>query len=102
MEDNRKIIGDTKKCIVCLKKAIHFTGHVIKDNDIVFAGFCDDHINTYINKWKNTENYYYLGNMKGCYGGWMPEYGFTPKQYPKDLAIKKYSVLNRLRKVFAM
>ena len=102
MKDNRRSIGDVKNCIVCLRKATKFTGHVVKENDIVFAGFCDDHINTYINKWRKTENYYYLGNMEGCYGGWMPEYGFIPKNYPQDLTAKKDSFLNRMVKAFTM
>lgn len=58
----------TEKCIVCLKPAITFTGHVLNGNDTVVAGWCKKH--TEVNRPADG-----LLNRVGCYGGWHPEYG---------------------------
>lgn len=58
----------TKKCIICLKDANIFTGHVLThDNEKITAGWCKNHI-------EESENMYL---MKGsaCFGDWKQEYG---------------------------
>jgi hypothetical protein len=57
----------TKRCIVCLKKATIFGGHVVDaTGKRIYAGWCDEHF--------NTPNINLLGKY-GCYGGWHPKYG---------------------------
>lgn len=57
----------TEKCIVCLKKAKVFTGHVIDEKGKpIIAGWCSDHEGApQINMMKRT----------GCYGAWHKRYG---------------------------
>lgn len=61
----------TKKCIVCLKKATVFAGHLIgipPQRRLIFAGFCKKH--------SLLENSYHnFMNKQGCFGGWHPRYG---------------------------
>jgi hypothetical protein len=63
----------TEKCIVCLKKATNFSGHVIKnDGRIIIAGWCDEHSDLHsIN----------LLNKNGCFGGWHNEYGISKMKH---------------------
>ena len=63
----RKIIGRTEKCIVCLEKAIYYGGHVRLGEMDVLAGWCNKH--------KDTKPIY-LANEQGGFGGWVKEYGF--------------------------
>ncbi len=58
----------TKKCIICLVEATDFTGHVLKGKEIIFAGWCDVHVNAF----PRTLN---LAHRKGCCGGYLPVYG---------------------------
>jgi hypothetical protein len=62
-----KITASVENCIVCLKKATSFTGHVHKeDGEAVIAGFCQLHNN------KKQIN----GKCKGCYGYWENDMGY--------------------------
>jgi len=57
----------TKKCIVCLKKATIFGGHVIDENGkCIIAGFCQEH---------SEVECPHLLNREGCYGAWHKRYG---------------------------
>ncbi len=58
-----------ENCIICLKKATVFTGHVLKGTrrEKVTAGWCKDDL-------QKSED---MTLMKGaaCFGEWKPEYG---------------------------
>ena len=57
----------TEKCIVCLKKATNFGGHVIDENGkTIIAGWCDKHADI------TSPN---LLRREGCYGAWHKRYG---------------------------
>jgi len=59
----------TEKCIICLKKAVIYGGHVVDENNkSIFAGFCLTHSD---NKSPN------LLRRQGCYGAWHKRYGLT-------------------------
>jgi len=62
-----KCIGLTTKCIVCLKKAERYGGHLLLRKDYVLAGWCKDH---------DGEPKMNLMNRTGCYGGFHEKYGF--------------------------
>ncbi len=57
----------TKNCIICIKPAKIWTGHVIKHAEMITAGWCKDHI-------EQSEN---MSLMEGaaCFGKHKPEYG---------------------------
>jgi len=57
----------TEKCIVCLKPAIWYRGHVVvKNGEDIIAGWCEEH---------HDIETPYLMNKKGCYGGYNKIYG---------------------------
>lgn len=62
----------TENCIICLKKAFVWTGHVIRQKECVLAGFCYKHINE-MNKDKI--KLLNLINKQGCFGAYHPKYG---------------------------
>lgn len=66
--DKNKKWWKVKNCIVCLKKATIYTGHVMKENLVVSAGFCEKH--------QDAPCASLLGE-EGCFGGWHKEYGIT-------------------------
>ena len=79
MEDN-KTIGRTTQCIVCLNKAINYTGHLSKGDNMVLAGWCDEHIDVIIQDGKNNTKILFLMNTIGCYGGWHEKYGYEEQK----------------------
>jgi hypothetical protein len=64
MEQALREQRSTENCIVCLNKAIVFTGNVLKENKRVIAGFCSKE---HANELKS--------NAKGCFGEWKVQYG---------------------------
>lgn len=60
----------TRKCIVCLEPATNGTGHLLKGNTIVTAGFCGTHI--FLGGHIKPD---YLLNREGCFGYWGRRYG---------------------------
>jgi hypothetical protein len=52
-------MGSTKNCIVCIKKATCYIGHVHKKKEHIIAGFCKEHFKT---------TSIIEGCNKGCYG----------------------------------
>ena len=70
-------MNETIKCIVCLKGAVKYTGHVRKpDGYKVTAGFCSQHSNQKFSprQWYGGEN---TSNelLYGWYGWFIPEMG---------------------------
>jgi len=61
----------TENCLVCLKPATEFTGHVLKGTKRVTAGWCKEHSRT--PGWPISMSL--LGVSMGCYGGWHEKYG---------------------------
>lgn len=83
----------TARCLICLKEACTFSGHVLKGRKLVTAGWCLAH----------SEDPVTLGFAKrqGCYGGWLPEYGIRkcrPPQARWRPRIVKGSGVNEVRK----
>jgi len=61
----------TKKCIVCLKKACIWGGHVVGENNKpIIVGWCKEH---------HTHPNVNLMNRIGCYGAWHKRYGLIEK-----------------------
>ena len=77
---NEKIIGSTTRCIVCLKKATHYTGHLVKGNGKVLAGWCDEHRNTTLCDEQARTGHMYLMDRVGCFGAWHRSYGFKKER----------------------
>jgi hypothetical protein len=75
-----KIIGQTTKCIVCLKDATCITGHVVKGKYSILAGWCDEHHETILTDFDTREGTRYLMNTLGCFGGWHKMYGFKERE----------------------
>jgi hypothetical protein len=63
-----KILNEsTEKCLVCLEKATHFSGHVqLPNGDHIIAGFCDKH--------SDIESPDLLKSL-GCHGAWDERFG---------------------------
>lgn len=59
----------TTKCLICLKPATIYTGHVILGKMHVIAGWCEKHSHCLV---PCTEHY---ARHQGCHGGWLNEYG---------------------------
>ncbi len=59
-------MSSTVNCIECFKEAKNWGGHVHKENEMIIAGFCNDHFN-------NTKGY---KDCKGCFGIWSSEMGY--------------------------
>ena len=72
---NNKVLGITTSCIVCLSPATSHGGHVVKDSTVVLAGFCADHVKEY------SGHQPILAMRIGCFGGWLPEYGFEERTF---------------------
>lgn len=64
----RARVRETTKCIVCLRPATVFSGHVMRGREAVIAGWCDDHS---VVNWTPP---FYMGRI-GCCGGWHSAYG---------------------------
>lgn len=73
-ERHANVIGETTKCIICLEDAKVHTGHVLKPDGSVLAGWCKEHEDVYLKT--ETKRVLYLNNKTGCYGGWLETYGF--------------------------
>jgi len=74
----------TTKCIICLKKATCYTGHVVKEGEPISAGWCREHAEVYLRPWDEPSESLgslYLGNKMGCYGGWMECYGIEDYKF---------------------
>ncbi len=65
-------VKQTKNCIVCLKKATQWSGHVIKFpkqpiREALIAGFCAEHVGVL--------KYHLYFNRRGCYGFYNKNHG---------------------------
>lgn len=78
--EERKIIGSTTQCIVCLKEATNHTGHVLKENNIVLAGWCSQHVDAMLTDYDTRDQYLFLMSRTGCFGGWHEKYGFLSEE----------------------
>ena len=54
-----------KNCLICLRPARFYIGHVMLGPLWITAGFCEKHQSPPLTS---------LGNEQGCFGGWLPEY----------------------------
>lgn len=57
----------TEFCIVCLKPAVVYSGHVLKGKEQVLAGFCKKH--------ECPQSSPHLLQRAGCFGYWGHAYG---------------------------
>ena len=77
-----KFSFQTKNCIICLKEAEWFSGHVIRGSRVVTAGWCVEHSDMDLDlRSPKDKKRYYLANKEGCHGGWLKEYGLTRMPY---------------------
>jgi hypothetical protein len=67
----------TENCIICLKPAVSFSGHVMKGDIAITAGWCDDH------RSKIREVPDLMGRV-GCCGGWHSDYGSENTHYDDE------------------
>ena len=62
----KQSVMQTKKCIVCLKKAVEWSGFLMSGTERVDAGFCRRHATISVPD---------LMGISGCSGGWHESYG---------------------------
>jgi len=73
-------MNKTQKCLVCLKKAEYFTGHLLTEtNEMIIGGFCKKHLNVI--------NINFL-NRQGCLGAYHSKYGIQSFKYEDKLKEK--------------
>lgn len=63
----------TLNCIVCLKKAEVWTGHVLRGSskEKITAGWCKEHLHM-------SEDVSQMQRSSGCFGQWQPEFELRP------------------------
>lgn len=59
----------TRNCIVCLRPAESWSGHILRGHEIVIAGWCRKH--------QESHRRVNLANRIGCMGGYLPAYELT-------------------------
>ena len=57
----------TRNCIVCLRSADNWSGHVFRGRELVIAGWCRKH--------QRSHGRVCFANRIGCMGGYMTAYG---------------------------
>ena len=69
-------MSQTLRCIECLREATHWSGHVLRGERKVLAGWCDTH---------STRGWRTMLGARACFGGWHKKLGdtFRPRRKRK-------------------